>query len=176
MNHTLSVTYNIDTIIQNLQTTLYNELLVTWNTTKLDAYGRVYKNERKDGVMPEVYDATTRQYKEVFYNNQSCFFFVVSDEETTEDEVNFKTTVRVVFMVNLSDIKTETERVDADVKRDVTTLLRNDYIFKIKKYIKGIDNVFRGLSTKKFQGNDIQPLHVFAFDCEVEYLVTDKCT
>lgn len=176
MNHTLSATYNIDAIIQNLQTTLYNELLVTWNTTKLDAYGRVYKNEHIEGVIPQVYDAISKNYKTVFYNGQSCFFFMVSDEETTEDEVEFKTTVRVVFMVNLSDIKTETERVDADVKRDVTTLLRNDYIFKIKKYIKGVDNVFRGLSIDKLKKNDMQPLHVLAFDCEVEYLVTDKCT
>ena len=76
MNNLLLKTYNLDTEIQELQIKLYDNLIVDWNTTKLDAYGRVYKNESKGNVIPEVYDSSTKNYKGVFYNNQSCFFFV----------------------------------------------------------------------------------------------------
>lgn len=173
MNHLLSETHNLDTIIQELQTVLYDALLVKWNTTKLDAYGRVYKNERKDKVIPEVYNATSRNYKEVMYNGQSCFFFVDDDNHTIEDQDHeFTTDVKIVFMLNLDDLKTATERADADVKRDVTKLLRdNDYHFRMKEYIKGIDNVLREFDTMNIKQNDMHPLHVFAINTSWSYSV-----
>lgn len=173
MNHVLSETYNLDTIIQELQTTLYNELVSRWGTNKLDAYGRVYKNEREGKVIPEVYNATSKNYKEVLYNNQSCFFFIDDDSHPCEDEEHeFTTDVKICFMLNLSHLKTSTERVDADVKRDVIDIIRdNDYQFRMKGFEQGIDNVLRGFDTDKIKFNDMQPLHVFAINTSFSYSV-----
>lgn len=175
MNHILSETYNIDTILQDLQTKLYNYLVVQWGTNKIDAYGRVYKNEKNGVTIPEVYDVSIKGYKEVFYNNQSCFFFVDDDNHPCDDKDHeFTTNVKICFMLNLSDLKTATERVDADVKRDVVSFLTDssyNFDFELDNYTKGIDNVFREFDTMKIKNNDMQPLHVFAIETAFSYSV-----
>ena len=173
MNHVLSTTYNIDSIIQDLQTRLYDHLTVKWNTQKIDAYGRVYKNEVKGKTLPMIYDANSKNYKEVYYNGQSCFFFVDEDDHPCDDEDHeFTTDVKICFMLNLDDLKTQTERADADVKRDVVTFLaENDYQFRVKGYLTGVDNVFREFDTSGLKEPDTQPLHVFAIKTSFSYSV-----
>lgn len=177
MNHTLAEAYNIDRIVQELQTKLYDELIVRWNTSKLDAYGMVYRNEKGGKVFAEVFDAVKKNYKRVFYNGQSCFFFVDQTKHTTDEEHEFLTDVKICFMVNLDDITTATERADSDVKNDVIEFIRKwGYEFKITDYIKTIDEVFRGFDTeasKKAQ-NDMHPLHVFAIEGLLNYSIRDK--
>lgn len=171
MNNLLTEPHNLDKVIQELQTALYTGLVSKWGTDKIDAYGRVYKNERSNKTIPEVF--VNNEYKPVYYNNQSCFFFVDDDNHNIEDEDHeFTTDVKIVFMLNLDDLKTATERADADVKRDVTELLRdNDYHFRMKEYIQGIDNVLREFDTSSLNKNDIQPLHVFAINTSWSYSV-----
>jgi len=173
MNHVLTNTYNIDTIIQDLQTRLYNYLVVKWETSKIDAYGRVYKNDVEGKTYPMVYNANSKNYKEVYYNGQSCFFFVDDDNHPCDDEDHeFTTDVKICFMLNLNDLKTETERVDADVKRDVITFLSdNDYQFRLKGYVKGLDNVLREFDTSTLKQPDMQPLHVFAIETTFSYSI-----
>lgn len=173
MNHILSETHNIDTIIQDLQTKLYNYLVIKWGTDKIDAYGRVYKNEKEGKIIPQVYNSTSKNYLRVFYNGKSCFFFVDDDNHPCIDyDHEFTTNVKICFMLNLSDLKTSTERVDADVKKDVVTFLtENDAQYRVKDYIKGIDNVFNEFDTSSLKKPDMQPYHVFAINTEFSYSV-----
>lgn len=176
MNHVLTETYNIDTEIQQLQTKLYENLVGVWNTSSIDAYGRVYKNERSGKTIPEVYDATLRNYKDVFYNGQSCFFFVDNDNHSTDEEHEFTAKVKICFMLKLDDLKTASERVDADVKRDVVSIIRDHgHSFTITGYLKTIDTVFREFDTASIKHNDMQPLHVFAIEGNLNYVINDKC-
>jgi len=173
MNHTLSSPYNLDSLIQEIQTILYDALIIKWNTSKLDAYGRVYKNEKNGKVFPQVYNSVNKNYKTVFYNSQSCFFFVDDDNHIIEDEDHeFTTDVKIVFMLNLDDLKAATERADADVKRDVTEVLRdNDNHFNFKRYIQGIDNVFNEFDVSNLKKPNMHPLHVFAIETAFSYSV-----
>lgn len=180
MNHTLTNPHNIDAKIQELQTWLYEGLVNEWGLlevnpedVKLDGYGRIYKNERNGKVIPEVYDTSKKGYVETLYNNRSCFFFIDDDNHPCDDQDHeFTTNVKIVFMLKLDDLKTATERVDADVKRDITVLLaEKDYHFRMDGYIKGIDEVFRGFDTDKIKHNDMQPLHVCAFETSWSYSV-----
>lgn len=177
MNHTLSETYTIDTVIQRIQTDLYNGLSDTWNTTDMDAYGRVYKNLRDGDVVPEVYSSTDMDYRDVKYNDRSCFFFIDGNDHPTEDEIVFVAPCKIAFMLKLDDIKTSSERSDADVQRDVVSLVRNVSYeqFKIKGIEKGLEKVFRGFKTDGIKWNDIHPLHVFAVKGEMRYYINDKC-
>ena len=176
MNYTLSETYQIDTVIQGIQTSLYDSLVSSWESDKLDAYGRVYKNMYEGDVIPEVYDSTTNKYKEVYYNNQSCFFFIDSNNHPTDDQHEFKADVKIAFMVNLSDFKSSIERVDSDVQRDAISAVRNQFSdFTITNIEKGIEDVFRGFKTDGIKWNDMQPMHVFAIVGEIKYIVNDKC-
>jgi len=171
MNYTLTNPHNLDYIIQELQGSMYDALVAKWGTDKLDAYGRVYKNERDGKTIPEVF--VSGEYKPVYYNNQSCFFFVDDDNHVIEDEDHeFTTDIKIIFMLNLGDLKTTTERADADVKRDVTEILRdNDYHFRIKGYIQGLSNVLSEFDISKLNRNDMQPLHVFAINTSWSYSV-----
>lgn len=173
MNNVLTSPKDLDRVIQELQTKLYDELIIKWSTSKLDAYGRVYKNEKQGKVFPEVFDSVKQNYKRVFYNGQSCFFFVDDDSHPIDDQDHeFTTDVKIVFMLNLSDLTVKTERADADVKNDVIEILRdNDFHFRMEEYIQGIDNVLRGFETKPIKNNDIQPLHVFAIRTSWSYSV-----
>ena len=173
MNNLLSETHNLDSLIQELQTKLYNYLVVQWGTDKIDAYGRIYKNEKNQMIVPEVFDVSLNGYKEVLYNGQSCFFFIDDDNHVCEDEDHeFTTNVKICFMLNLSDLKASTERVDSDVKRDVVTFLTdNDYHFKLKGYEKGLDNVLNGFNTEKIKQSDIHPYHVFAIETAFSYSI-----
>jgi len=183
MNHTLTNTYNIDTEIQRIQTGLYNELIDVWGgdaepLTKIDGFGRVYKVDRDGKYIPEVYKANIKNYKDARYNNQSCFFFIDGDYHPSEDQVVFQAPLKVVFMLNLKDLKTISERADADVKRDVVSKLREyEGVFDIKGYEKTIEKVFQGFGFDdiKKSENDIQPLHVFAITGTLNYYITDKC-
>ncbi|WP_428743246.1 hypothetical protein [Tenacibaculum sp.] len=174
MNHVLSEPHNLDSIIQELQTWLYDYLIVQWNTQKLDAYGRVYKNEYEGEKIPMVYSSTKKNYTPVYYNNQSCFFFVDDNRHPWIDQDHeFTTSVKLCFMLNLDDLKTATERVDADVKRDVITFLaEKDYHFKGNGYLYGVDDVFKPeFDTDKIKHMDTHPFHVFAVELDFSYSV-----
>ncbi|WP_299116932.1 hypothetical protein [uncultured Winogradskyella sp.] len=178
MNHIITNTYNIDSEIQEIQTALYNELVSVWDSSEIDGYGRVYKNNRDGKYIPEVYKSDVKQYKDVRYNNRSCYFFIDGDRHTSEDQIVFQAPLKIVFMLNLKDIKTITERADADVKRDAEVFLRRyKGIFDIDGYEKTIEKVFQGFefdSIKKTE-NDMQPLHVFALTGTLNYYITEKC-
>lgn len=176
MIHILENTYNEDTKIQEIQKRLYEGLTSIWKTNKLDAYGRVYKNEKKKGIIPEVYNANTKDYKETYYSNQSCFFFVDGDYHKSEDDVVFTTDLKVVFMLNLEDVTFSTERADADVKRDVVSILREfEGVFYDFEYMKGVKNVLKEFDLSTLNYNDMQPLHVFAISGTLSYYINDKC-
>lgn len=177
MNHLLTETYGIDTAIQDLQTQLFDKLSTRWNTSEIDGYGRVYRNEKHDSAIhPEVWNATAKKYFEVYYDKKSCFFFIDNQNHTTTDGYQFMADVKIVFMLNLNDIKTSSERVDMDAQRDAIELTRKlsgEYI--VRGLEKGVNNVLKGFSVKGLEGNDWQPLHVFAIKGTIGYLLNDKC-
>lgn len=172
MNHTLSETYNIDTVIQNVQNALYDNL--DWGI--IDGFGRVYRNEKNGVVIPEVFLEGINGYKDVYYNDKTSFFFIDSKTHTTDDQISFNANVKIAFMVNLEQVKTDSLRVDAMVRRDVLEVLRNNqYDFEITGYEQTIDEVFRGFDTSKIEKLDMQPYHTFAITGKINYLITDKC-
>lgn len=177
MNHTLSVTYNIDTVIQTIQTALYETLVPVWG--EFEAYGRVYKNEKNGKVLPEVWRRDVGNYREVYYQNSASahLFFIDGDIHTTEDELVFQTDLKICFMVDLSRLKNQTERVDADVQRDVVAAIRDNMFqdFKITGIEKGIENVFNKFNTDGIRSNDMQPLHVFSINGTLNYYINSNC-
>lgn len=177
MNHTLSITYNIDTVIQTIQTALYETLVPIWG--EFEAYGRVYKNERDGNTVPEVWRRDTNNYHEVYYNNTASahMFFIDGDTHTTKDGMVFTTTLKICFMVDLRRIKNQTERVDADVQRDVVAAIRNNMFqdFEITEVEKRVENVFRGFDNTGIQHNDLQPLHVFSVNGNLNYYFNSNC-
>jgi hypothetical protein len=179
MNNTISTTIGIDTVIQSIQTDLYNELTAQWEGS-VDGYGRVYKNIDANGSLKPEWYLGNNEYKDVYYNDAfACsYMFIDDDNHTTEDEVVFNTPVKVVFMMDLERVKPEESgRADVIAQNDVIEVLRNFAFerFSITGITKGIRNVFRGFETKGIKFSDIHPYHCFSVDIQLSYYLTDKC-
>jgi hypothetical protein len=179
MNYTLDSTVGIDTVIQAVQTDLYNYLSTRWQGT-LNGYGRIYKNTDADGnVLPEWYEGSN-EYTEVYYNdaNAGNFFFIDTDEHSTEDEQVFTTTLNCAFMVDLGEIlPDETHRADSKAQRDVVEAIRtiSNGRVTVTGIKTGIDNVFSGFDRSGIRFTDVHPLHSFAVVLKVSYYLSNQC-
>ena len=155
----------------------------------INAYGRVYKNIDHDAnqglvisreYIPEWYSGSVKDYEDVFYDDDgsATICFIVSDDDSTEDSIVYNTQVKVVFMVDLKKIfNTEVDRNDAQAHADAVEALRNIATaqYSITGITKGIDNVFNGFDVSKIGFNDLQPLHCFSVNLNLQYYLTDKC-
>jgi len=190
MNNLLTSAEGLSLAIQSIQEELYDALPDFWSGD-IEGFGKVYKNIENSFndiptyyksakiFIPEVYNSNTGNYEDVYYNDRkSCVFcFLISDKDETEDQILFKNKVKVVFMVDLKKIyPSEKERQDAKAQKDVIDILRNiNGSYEINEIERGIDNVFNQYTTSKIRFNDLQPLHAFSVNIDLEYYLTDKC-
>lgn len=176
MNYTTSTTVGIDTIIQDIQTDLYNNLVASWGDV-LDGYGRVYINKKGTKRIPQIL-VSENDYKDVYINDEkdAQFFFLTSEQSSTDDEYIYKNQTKVIFTVNLENIVGE-GRNDEKVRVKVIDLLRKISYnrFQIEGYDTGLDNVFRGLDTECISNADLQPLHTFSVNINLFYYLTNNC-
>lgn len=186
MNYLLSNPVNIDIDIQRLQIAIYDALLPVWsqaaNFVEIDAYGRIYRNEKDPGVVvPEIWLPSENQYREVYFDNRvsAHVFFIDGQLHTTEDQLRYETDLKICFMVNLRHLNDIAERADAQVQRDAVTAVREfrGTEFRITGIQTGIDNVFSGFETGgiKREQTDQQPLHVFSINGQFGYYRQDSC-
>ena len=188
MNNVRDSIFGIDVTIQKVQEDLYSYLSSDWSGI-LNAYGRVYKNIDHDAnqglvisreYIPEWYNASEDDYEDVYYddNGSATMCFIVSDQDTTEDSIVYNTSVKVVFMVDLGKIYScDSERLDSKAHRDAVEALRNisHAQYDITGIDKGIDTVYNGFDVSKIGFNDLQPLHCFSININLQYYLTDKC-
>ena len=190
MNNTLASAEGLSAGIQSIQEELYTALVNSW-AVDIEGFGKVYKNVQNSSedipkfyksskiFIPEVYNSSTGNYEDVFYDNsKSCVFcFLISDKDTTEDGGLFTNKVKVVFMVNLSMIyPNDAERQDSKAQKDVVEILREingDY--EINEVERGIDNIFNQYTTSGVKFDDMHPLHSFAVNIDLNYYLTDEC-
>lgn len=177
MNFTTTTTVGIDTVINSIQTDIYDALIERW-LDDIDGYGRVYKTDTGNGVVPRYY-ISSNDYKDVYYDDSRSgqFFFLTDEDSTTEDGgETYQNNAKVVFMVNLTKIIGD-GRQDELARRDAVEILR-EYSFNkftITGIETGVKNVFRGLDSEKVNKADINPLHTFAVKIKLNYYITDKC-
>jgi hypothetical protein len=175
MNYTTSTTAGIDTVIKSIQTELYDELVLKW-VDDIDGYGRVSRTDTGDGVVPRYY-LSENDYKDVYYDDSKSgqFFFLTSEDSSTEDEDVYHNDVKVVFMVDLTRML-GTDRQDELARTDVVKILRSisDNRFEITGIETGVKNVFRGLDSEKVNKADTHPLHTFSVKIKLSYYIPNK--
>lgn len=167
----------VDTPIQKAQKLLHDRLNDLWGVD-LSAYGRAYIKKSKDNVFPEVYIGGV-DYKNVLGLDDNRFFFVQSD---TAEKINnnwYETNVSIYFIVNLKELKPLiNHRADEEVHNDVDYLLaKTDFEnISLETGITKFLADFNISDTNNFNTADVEPNHVFKFNCSVKYnLVTTKC-
>ena len=185
MNLTVDNAIGIDAVIKKIQVQLYAELtdnFVAYNPSiEINGYGRVYKNMRGLKKLPEVFLKTENDYGDAFYDDKADlnFFFVGSDNHTSEDEVFYQNSMKIVFGINLKECYAGNDRLDALFHRDVISILRNIPIsgkYTITGYETGLERVFNDFSILGIEMDDLHPTHVFAVLIDLNYSLTDKCS
>lgn len=175
MNIITANTTGIDTVIKDIQIDLYNHLVLEW-VDNIEGHSRVYIN-KKDGKNVAKYYIQDNDYKDVYFNDDKAvhFFFLTSNNVTTEDEYIYQCKTKIVFMVNLNSILGE-GRKDEKARVDVIDFLRKISYnrFVIEGYDIGVEDVFRGLDLSKLTKADIQPLHTFSINVKLYYQI-NKC-
>ena len=178
MNNLLTSAYGIDVAINDLQKDLYSGVTSAWSGD-IEGYGRVHKKIKDDKTFPEYYKGDG-QYKDVYYDDKlgAGFFFIVGDDDSTEDEMLFISKVKCVFMMNLERAyPSDDERSDIKAQRLVVSLLREyDYHgYVVTGISKTVSNIFSGFDTSKINTADVHPAHCFSINIDLSYYLTDKC-
>ena len=176
MNYLKTNNVGVDASIKRVQNYLYSQLTSKWDVNKLDIYGRVYKNTRKDIIIPEYYIGEN-EYKEVLFddNRDGIIFFNVGDIKNVSGDV-INTDIDVICALNLKAINGNTDRTDAEVQADVfkqLTMFRST--LTINHIETGLNNVYSDFSGVAKIFLDMQDYHHFKIGGKINYTNNDKC-
>lgn len=178
MNNTLTNTSGIDCDIQEMQIEIYDQLLAQDSISKVEGFGRVYKNQKVNGgVIPEYYIGNNN-YRELYLDSSwsVSFSFIVGDNHTTQDGIVYVVPVKIVFWFNLNNIDTD-KRADAEAHRIVSEVIKYNLTNEYQEtgIETGINNVYSGFDVDSIQFDDMQPFHVFSYNMNLTYYLTKKC-
>lgn len=176
MNHLKINPIGKDFRISRLQKKLYDKLSVLWGVD-LFGYPRCYKIERDKKTTIEYY-IENKEYLSLVSSEKNKFFFTSENEVVRErdlDNIHFKTTAELYFIVNLKLCKPSIlHRADEEVVNDVMNIITKNSELTIDKVITGVSNVFRGIEYNKVI--DYQPYHCFRIDLTINnFKINEKC-
>lgn len=163
----------IDVVINDIQIAVSNSL--QW--VNYNAYHRIYKNETKNGIIPEFYrditQATVGDYEEVYLNdNLDATSFIYTEGTISSIDAGrlFSTVLSMVFQVNLSEVEgVKDTRNDEEAHRLAVEAINNSTYGKVNSIVTGISNVYSEFDTSQITWNDMQPFHCFRIDIDVSY-------
>lgn len=175
----------IDKAINELQTVLFNALIVAWDLdpAMYNCYPRCYRNQQSaNGYVAELYIGD-KEYKEAYYNDKvsaTSFFGISTSERISEGDNIMTAEVHLVFMINLSECRPGADRNDEQARLDVQTILDKQGAVRgwfVKRQILGIEKCLaeypgsRQSEGLRFRA-DTHPAHIFRFDIEISYQPT----
>lgn len=165
MNYTKTSPVGIDSVIQQIQTYLYENL--GW--PNLDGYGRAYVERSSDSVVPMVY-ISNGEYKAVTYiDDRNHFFFHLDNNRSNNNR--FTTMVHVIFVLNLIECYPDiTHRGDEEAHKTVSNLLNNYTNYRLNgSLITGQQDVFVDFNLPDDAIYDKHPRHCFRVSFELFY-------
>ena len=163
----------IDIVIDGLQEELYTGLTAKgW--TDYESYPRAYKNETRDGLIPEIY-TRNGEYEEVYFDDafNANSFWLTEDVIDQENDPNYVIDLKVIFQVKLDKLYPSiAHRADEEMHRDVSLILDDSIVLERynTKITTGIKKIYSDeglISTKGFE--DISHYHVVKFDVKAVY-------
>lgn len=186
MNNVLPTVEGIGKQVQNLQTLLYNRLLVGWGDSGLDGntfemYGIAYRNYKDEGYIPQVLTGTKDYSIDLFFDDKlaALMWFGLNDPEKVDGNQHTYS-VSLYGFVNLSLLKPSntSQRMDEAVRNDVQRIINPSLFgFSVEAVSKDVDSVlskFSGMIKKKALNQNMQPFACFRIDM-VNTLALDYC-
>lgn len=162
----------IDFPIQEMQTIFTNNLWTELDSGEKCYYARVFRNTKRDIIRPEVYEEIGNKYREVLFdkNIHAMCWFDVSPETDSYNLGQITQSVGVVFTVNLTKIYPTLEHraIEESHLAVQNLLLKRAGEFEITGIITGRE-AYGDFNSDMLKDTDMQPWHVFRFNCEVKY-------
>jgi len=162
----------IDLPIQQMQQLFINNLWPTIDTQDKMFYQRVFRNERNGNLYPEVLIEGTNDYQEVEFDDRlsALCWFDVANETNSYDLGQINQNVGIFFAVNLSVLyptlsHRAIEEAHLDVQKIITKRIGE---WNIQGIITNMD-AYGDFSTDRLMPSNMQPWHVFRFDCNLKY-------
>jgi hypothetical protein len=166
----------VDIPIKELQSSFANNLPTLWDTLLYYSFGRCYLKKVDAGNIPVIYTGGTHYYDILQDTTIDChsFFNELPSTITRVNKFLYRSTVDIIFSVNLSKIKASlTHRADEEALKDVVYLIENDSNFEIQTIVKGLD-AYSGF----FYGNfpvELEPMFLFKLTTQVIYTLETNC-
>jgi hypothetical protein len=166
----------IDTHIQNLQISLYDNFKSEWNLTDDDwnCYGRIYKLLGANGkdYLPQRFISGTEYDDPVILfedNVKLQSFFDISETQKVGEDAQVSCNVNLYFFVNLQSIfGLSFDRLDEKILSQVSSYINSFYGFNILSKKIGIKTVlkeYNGYGNTATQ--NMQPLFAFCLELEI---------
>jgi len=166
----------IDIPIQNLQKYLYGKLCKIWGISEDEytSYCRVYRNQTKDGYIPEFYKGNNEYSESLPDDRVSALSFFSMTEKATNNMGAITQNVALIFSVNIEKLnKNVPHRADEEIRQDVIELVNSRLFgFEFLSIETGIKNVFKEYKTEGIKFNDMHPYHCFRLNLKIKY---NKC-
>jgi len=161
------VSKGIDIPISRLNTLFESNL---WKGKSYTRYGRIFRNIRDGGIIPEAFDTSTGDYGDVLLNDKIhalSFFDVLPDEDYNG---TFNANVRICFAVNLKKL------YPSVTSEMATEYAHQDALIQIKKSSfkpTGLTRGFDAFSDYELvkPEDSMNPFYLFRFDTEIKYLI-----
>jgi hypothetical protein len=156
-NYLLPDARGIDVPIQRLQTYLYEQLYNRWGETGLtsalfDSFGRIYRNETKDGFVPQYYLSGIDYSGDMFYNDRKAviMWFGLNDPtRVTNTQETYNISLYCFCTIPQLYPNDTAQRVDERVIADVQSLITNKFGFYVTAVVRDVDNVLNKYSGAK---------------------------
>jgi len=171
----------IDKCIESLNRDMHDYLIKAWGIKNhqdmYKAYGRVYRNAKESGYVPEFYDGNG-EYSETLLDDKinALSFFGIDNMTTANNATQRKVNVHFVVIVNLEELMSNVKhRADVEIQKAVDDVLQiGSYGFIIKSGpITGIERVFEeypGMNRDSIKYKaDMYPWHCFRYNLELTY-------
>lgn len=175
MNYTIEKSIGIDAVIESVKSDLYDKLEETFPSAYIDGFGRVYRNRKEVGLVPEY--RIDNEYRDVYLDDSKdiLFSFLPAENSDSDDEYVFVNEAKVLFFVNLERLYGQ--YLDAQIHREVVSTLRE---ISKRRYVVntvevGIDNALSGFYTQSLKQADYAPWHFFAVGIRLFFNLNDSC-
>lgn len=165
----------VDLAIEKAQKRLHDELLTKWgiNTNMFLCYGRCYRNNDKNGVIPEVY--SNGEYKELLLNDNvivHSFFDIGNVINYETEEHQNSTTIDLVFFVNLNKLYSNNLRQDEKVRQDVQLIFeggKNGLLLQTISIGNQALSEYSGYKKDAMKFKDMNQYHIFKMTYQLNY-------
>lgn len=177
MNYTIETPIGLLVPIQQLQNKLFDKLPALWNNQTIDGYGLCELINDENNKKDVMWFLSKNDSIQVSVAEKTKFFFIQREQSKKINNIDYQTTIELVFIVDLAKIKPNVahrNQSKAEAQAEAEKIINLYGRFNITNLDPtGYESALRQI--KYTQEDDKQPYHVFRFDLSIIYDPLEVC-